>query len=67
MAGISKKNKKKMDDVRTVAGTAIAVKQMYDMVKPVVEKGIDMGKTYIKNRNKKRVYKNNTYNEGMDK
>jgi|21_taG_2_1085346.scaffolds.fasta_scaffold01761_17 Ethanolamine utilization protein EutJ (predicted chaperonin) len=67
MANISKKNKKQMSNIREIAGTAYAVKQMYDMVKPVVEKGIDMGKTYIDNRKKKRVYKNNTYNEGMDK
>lgn len=64
MAKISKKDREKMKVGREVAGTVIAAKQLYDIAEPVIKAGIKKGKTYIKNRKKKRDYKTNSYTEG---
>tara|TARA_Y100001973_G_C5137570_1_gene301167 strand:+ start:659 stop:919 length:261 start_codon:yes stop_codon:yes gene_type:complete len=41
---ITDKDRKKMSTVREVAGTAYAVKQLYDLAAPIVKKGIKKAK-----------------------
>ena len=53
-----------MSDVRAVAGTLYAGKQMYDMAKPVVKKVVKKAKDIYKKRKDKRKYPSNTYKQG---
>ena len=64
MAKISKKDRKKMSTVREVAGTAVAAKQLYDMAKPIIKKGVKKAKDIYQKRKDKRKYDNNNYKEG---
>ena len=61
---LSKKEKSKMSDVRAVAGTLYAGKQMYDMAKPGVKKVVKKAKDIYKKRKDKRKYPSNTYKQG---
>jgi hypothetical protein len=58
------KERQRMKDAMLVAGTVRAAKEIYDVTAPIVKAGIKKGKTYIKNRKKRRDYETNSYKEG---
>jgi hypothetical protein len=70
---LSKKEKQRMGDAMLVAGTVRAGKEMYDVVKPIVKKGVTKVKKFVKKRKAKKLakkavqtreYHNNKYEEG---